>query len=68
MFLDTKHAVDRLTQDLLNSGVRAAAVGTSTSPARSTTGRCTTGAASPGEPLTPARVPRGRGITPMRRR
>ncbi len=24
MFLDTKHAVDRLTQDLLNSGVRAA--------------------------------------------
>ncbi|MFD3546510.1 DEAD/DEAH box helicase, partial [Streptomyces sp. NPDC058655] len=25
MFLDTKHAVDRLTQDLLNSGVRAAA-------------------------------------------
>ncbi|MFJ3235316.1 DEAD/DEAH box helicase [Streptomyces sp. NPDC086787] len=26
MFLDTKHAVDRLTQDLLNSGVRAAAL------------------------------------------
>ncbi|MFE2553457.1 DEAD/DEAH box helicase [Streptomyces sp. NPDC059355] len=26
MFLDTKHAVDRLTQDLLSSGVRAAAL------------------------------------------
>ncbi|MEU8893072.1 DEAD/DEAH box helicase [Streptomyces sp. NPDC048442] len=26
MFLDTKHAVDRLTQDLLTSGVRAAAL------------------------------------------
>ncbi|MFJ3632627.1 DEAD/DEAH box helicase [Streptomyces sp. NPDC090112] len=26
MFLDTKHAVDRLTQDLLDSGVRAAAL------------------------------------------
>ncbi|GGT24203.1 MULTISPECIES: DEAD/DEAH box helicase [Streptomyces] len=26
MFLDTKHAVDRLTRDLLNSGVRAAAL------------------------------------------
>jgi superfamily II DNA helicase RecQ len=26
IFLDTKHAVDRLTQDLLNSGVRAAAL------------------------------------------
>ncbi|MGW2345689.1 DEAD/DEAH box helicase [Streptomyces sp. NPDC001661] len=26
MFLDTKHAVDRLTQDLLRSGVRAAAL------------------------------------------
>ncbi|MFD7099536.1 DEAD/DEAH box helicase [Streptomyces xanthophaeus] len=26
MFLDTKHAVDRLTEDLLNSGVRAAAL------------------------------------------
>jgi superfamily II DNA/RNA helicase len=26
MFLDTKHAVDRLTKDLLNSGVRAAAL------------------------------------------
>ncbi|MBP5865868.1 DEAD/DEAH box helicase [Streptomyces scabiei] len=26
MFLDTKHAVDRLAQDLLNSGVRAAAL------------------------------------------
>ncbi|MEU9298880.1 DEAD/DEAH box helicase [Streptomyces sp. NPDC048269] len=26
MFLDTKHAVDRLTQDLLNSGVRAVAL------------------------------------------
>ncbi|MFG3029610.1 DEAD/DEAH box helicase [Streptomyces sp. NPDC048253] len=26
MFLDTKHAADRLTQDLLNSGVRAAAL------------------------------------------
>ncbi|GLX19516.1 DEAD/DEAH box helicase [Streptomyces lavendulae] len=26
MFLETKHAVDRLTQDLLNSGVRAAAL------------------------------------------
>ncbi|MFH9294267.1 DEAD/DEAH box helicase [Streptomyces sp. NPDC017520] len=26
MFLDTKHAVDRLTQDLLNNGVRAAAL------------------------------------------
>ncbi|MET9671851.1 DEAD/DEAH box helicase [Streptomyces sp. NPDC006482] len=26
MFLDTKHAVDRLTQDLLHSGVRAAAL------------------------------------------
>ena len=26
MFLDTKHAVDRLTQHLLNSGVRAAAL------------------------------------------
>ncbi|MET9108353.1 DEAD/DEAH box helicase [Streptomyces zhihengii] len=26
MFLDTKHAVDRLTQDLLKSGVRAAAL------------------------------------------
>ncbi|WP_328299884.1 DEAD/DEAH box helicase [Streptomyces sp. NBC_00435] len=26
MFLDTKHAVDRLTQDLLGSGVRAAAL------------------------------------------
>ncbi|MGW2630472.1 DEAD/DEAH box helicase [Streptomyces chattanoogensis] len=26
MFLDTKHAVDRLTQDLLNCGVRAAAL------------------------------------------
>ncbi|MFE2185781.1 DEAD/DEAH box helicase [Streptomyces sp. NPDC059455] len=26
MFLDTKHGVDRLTQDLLNSGVRAAAL------------------------------------------
>ncbi|UQA90546.1 DEAD/DEAH box helicase [Streptomyces halobius] len=26
MFLDTKYAVDRLTQDLLNSGVRAAAL------------------------------------------
>ncbi|MFJ6778677.1 DEAD/DEAH box helicase [Streptomyces yangpuensis] len=26
MFLDTKHAVDRLTHDLLNSGVRAAAL------------------------------------------
>ncbi|MGD6741527.1 DEAD/DEAH box helicase [Streptomyces sp. BH106] len=26
MFLDTKHAVDRLTQDLLNSGVRVAAL------------------------------------------
>ena len=26
MFLDTKHAVDRLTQGLLNSGVRAAAL------------------------------------------
>ncbi len=26
MFLDTKHAVDRLTQDLLNSGVRTAAL------------------------------------------
>ncbi|MEV7871146.1 DEAD/DEAH box helicase [Streptomyces sp. NPDC088124] len=26
MFLDTKHAVDRLTQDLLNSGVRAGAL------------------------------------------
>ncbi|MFF8942795.1 DEAD/DEAH box helicase [Streptomyces sp. NPDC014864] len=26
MFLDTKHAVDRLTQELLNSGVRAAAL------------------------------------------
>ena len=26
MFLDTKHAVDRLTQDLLNSGIRAAAL------------------------------------------
>ncbi|NBE50793.1 DEAD/DEAH box helicase [Streptomyces boluensis] len=26
MFLDTKHAVDQLTQDLLNSGVRAAAL------------------------------------------
>ncbi|MGW6317615.1 DEAD/DEAH box helicase [Streptomyces sp. NPDC055099] len=26
MFLDTKHAVDRLTQDLLNSGVRAASL------------------------------------------
>ncbi|MFC4494324.1 DEAD/DEAH box helicase [Streptomyces ovatisporus] len=26
MFLDTKHSVDRLTQDLLNSGVRAAAL------------------------------------------
>ncbi|MFD7245464.1 DEAD/DEAH box helicase [Streptomyces massasporeus] len=26
MFLDTKHAVDRLTQNLLNSGVRAAAL------------------------------------------
>ncbi|MFI9210960.1 DEAD/DEAH box helicase [Streptomyces sp. NPDC053253] len=38
MFLDTKHAVDRLTQDLLSSGVRAAALhGGKTQPQRTRT-------------------------------
>ncbi|WP_055566643.1 DEAD/DEAH box helicase [Streptomyces atriruber] len=38
MFLDTKHAVDRLTQDLLRSGVRAAALhGGKTQPQRTRT-------------------------------
>ncbi|MER6678300.1 DEAD/DEAH box helicase [Streptomyces sp. NPDC000983] len=38
MFLDTKHAVDRLTDDLLNSGVRAAALhGGKTQPQRTRT-------------------------------
>ncbi|MFH9723667.1 DEAD/DEAH box helicase [Streptomyces sp. NPDC017254] len=38
MFLDTKHAVDRLTEDLLNSGVRAAALhGGKTQPQRTRT-------------------------------
>ncbi|MER5948887.1 DEAD/DEAH box helicase [Streptomyces sp. NPDC001904] len=38
MFLDTKHAVDRLTRDLLNSGVRAAALhGGKTQPQRTRT-------------------------------
>ncbi|MGW0122262.1 DEAD/DEAH box helicase [Streptomyces sp. NPDC003327] len=38
MFLDTKHAVDRLTQDLLGSGVRAAALhGGKTQPQRART-------------------------------
>ncbi|MET9625813.1 DEAD/DEAH box helicase, partial [Streptomyces sp. NPDC006464] len=38
MFLDTKHAVDRLTQDLLDSGVRAAALhGGKTQPQRTRT-------------------------------
>ncbi|MFB7860667.1 DEAD/DEAH box helicase [Streptomyces sp. NPDC056069] len=38
MFLDTKHAVDRLTEDLLRSGVRAAALhGGKTQPQRART-------------------------------
>ncbi|QES49293.1 DEAD/DEAH box helicase [Streptomyces venezuelae] len=38
MFLDTKHAVDRLTEDLLGSGVRAAALhGGKTQPQRART-------------------------------
>ncbi|WP_069815974.1 DEAD/DEAH box helicase [Streptomyces sp. TP-A0874] len=38
MFLDTKHAVDRLTRDLLGSGVRAAALhGGKTQPQRTRT-------------------------------